>query len=67
MRTEIRNKIKESAKKYNSEDFNLFIAEEGWQDWMNEYTEAAEGEEITESECKAIEKIQKEIFDSVHE
>lgn len=36
--------------------FDLWTAELGWQDWMNEFTSAAEDEEISEAEAKEIDK-----------
>jgi len=40
--------IIESMKSYNEEDFNLYVAELGRNDWMNEFLEDEEDEEITE-------------------
>lgn len=66
MDTKIENKIKESMAKYNEEHFELYKAEAGWEDWMEEYTEAEDGEECTERELKEIEKIQEELWCEVH-
>ena len=43
-------------------EFDLYINEAGWEDWMNEYTEASEDEEISETESEEIEKEQAKIF-----
>lgn len=34
--------------------FEFWEAEYGWDTWMEEFTAAKNGEEATESECKAI-------------
>jgi hypothetical protein len=57
-------KIKEQMTKYD--DFELYIAESGWESWMEEYTDSAEGEECSETELKEIENIQKLLWDEVH-
>ena len=57
-----RKEIIESAKQYEAHEFRLFLAEEGWQDWMNDYTTAPEDQEITEAEGNIIEIIQKKLF-----
>lgn len=44
---------------YSEEDFNLFKAEYGWEDWMDNYVE---NEEITESESSEIDEILAEGF-----
>ena len=46
---------------YSEEDFNLFKAEDGRADGMNDYVEN-EDEEITESESREIDKILAEGF-----
>jgi len=64
---EIKEKIKEEVVKggYSEEEFDLYSGEAGWQDWMNDYTEADDGEECSESELAEITKIQKEAFADV--
>lgn len=64
---ETRNSLIAEAKKYGADEFELFTAELGWQDWMNAYTEAEEGEEITEKEASEIDKDLKAIFKEAHE
>lgn len=49
--------IKKDMKSYD--DFNKYINDAGWQDWMNEYVE---GEEPTEEELRYIESIQYGVF-----
>jgi len=61
------DKIIKEMKKYNSDQFSLYMAEAGWEEWMNEYTESDEGEEATEKEIKSIEAIQEKLWDEVHE
>lgn len=48
---------------YQEDEFELFKAEYGWEDWMNDYTEAEEDEPITEQEQEEIEEILKEGFE----
>ena len=54
---------------YSQEDFNIFKAEYGWADWMNDYTEAEECEELSEAEIREIDAVLEEgfkmAFDSV--
>jgi len=73
MEIEIENKIKEQMQKYKpsnmeeyEKNFELYKAEAGWEEWMNEYTEAPEGEECTEKEIKEITKKQFELWEEVH-
>ena len=47
---------------YSRDQFNLFSAEYGWEDWMNKYTEAGEDEELSEEESEEIDAILKEGF-----
>lgn len=63
---EVKNNLVEEVKKYSKDEFQLFCDEYGWADWMNEFTEAKDGEPISELECKEIDKILKEAFNSVH-
>ncbi len=56
--TEVETEIIKQAKNYNEDQYDLFIAEQGWQDWMNDYTVAEEGKQCSESEIKEIEKEQ---------
>lgn len=60
------NLIKEAAK-YGYDNYKLFEDELGWQDWMNEYTTAKEGEEASESEISEINDELMEIFFEAHE
>lgn len=50
------------AGKYDEDQFDLFKVEYGWVDWMNDYTDAAEDEEISESESDEINEILQEGF-----
>lgn len=63
---EIVEKLIKEAKKYEAYDFNLFVAEIGWEDWMNEFTDAEDGDPISEKESEEIDKILKQIFESAH-
>ena len=63
-RAEELDHIVEAVKKggYSRDEFNQFAAEYGWQDWMNDYTEAADGDPITEAESREIDKILEQGF-----
>ena len=65
------NKTKEQAmedmRRYNEDDFHLYVCEAGWESWMEEYTEAEDGEECTEREIKAIENEQAEMWNQAHD
>lgn len=54
------------AVKYNDNEYKRFEDEIGWQKWMNEYTDAKDGEECTEAEINEINKILKQAWDNVH-
>lgn len=64
---EVRERLIEEAKKYNFDELELFQAELGWQDWMNGFTDAEEGEEITEAEGNLIDDITRQAFLFAHE
>lgn len=66
MKKEIRNEIKAMMANYSKDDFELFCAEYGWADWMNDYTDAKEDEPITEREAKEIDDVLLEIWEEVH-
>lgn len=54
------------AKNYNYEELELFKAELGWEDWMNDFCDCAEAEEPTPNELKNIDITLKEVFDLAH-
>lgn len=71
MKTEIRHIFNSSLDFQNLDketqeellqEFDLKIAEDWWEDWMNNYTEAKEDEEISEKENIEIEKEQARRF-----
>ena len=66
MEIKTENEIKKDMSRYSSEQFELYVSEAGWQDWMNEYTEIEDGEIISERELQEIETIQKDLWDEVH-
>lgn len=47
---------------YSQDEFDLFKAEYGWVDWMNDYTDAEEDEEISETESREIDAVLEEGF-----
>lgn len=63
---EVRHHLIEEAKKYDSSDIELYKAEIGWEDWMEDFTDASDGECISEAECTLIEKVLDEAFDMAH-
>lgn len=63
---EIKNKLIEEAKEYEAYELDSFLAEIGWEDWMNGFTDAKEGDPISEEEGEEINKILKEIFKLAH-
>lgn len=65
--TEVHEHLVNIAKKYKDNEFKLYIAEMGWEDWMNDYTEAKEDKECSEKELENIEAIQAECFNEAHE
>lgn len=67
MNAETRINLVKEAAKYAYDKYELFEAELGWQDWMNEYTTAKEGEEASESEISKINDELMEIFFEAHE
>jgi len=58
--------IIQSMKNYNEEDFNLYVKELGWEDWMNEFIisekEDEEISEISEKDNKKIDDFLKKIW-----
>ena len=64
---ETRERLIAEAKKYNFDELELFQAELGWQDWMNDYTNAEDGEEITDAESNLIDDITRQAFFFAHQ
>ena len=62
MKKETQLKILNEMKNYNADQFELYKAQAGWQDWMNAYTDAADCEEFTAAESNKIETVQKELW-----
>ena len=65
------NKTKEQAmedmKRYNADEFHRYVAEAGYESWMEEYTGIFEdSDEITEYEGKMIDEAQREMWEDVH-
>ena len=61
-----RERLLAYAAQYSEDDLSLFIGEIGWEEWMNDFTEAAEEDPITEEEEFYIDEILKEIFWLAH-
>ena len=65
MKNKTKKQAKEDMKGYNPEQFELYVDNAGWESWMEEYTDAQDGEECTEREIKEIKSIQKEMWEDV--
>lgn len=49
---------------YGADEFERYIAEAGWQSWMQDYTGATDGEELTEREILNIEEVQRKMWNA---
>jgi len=72
MNKKIKKEIVNQAKKYSDEEYNIFEAEMGWEDWMFEFcedfeTEDGEDEMISEQDSARINSFLQECWDEVHE
>ena len=63
MKMEEMQKVIEAAKAYADDEQRRFKDEYGWADWMNQYTEAGDGEEPTEAEMDGIDKVLDEAWE----
>lgn len=66
MTKEIRERLLEMAKNYEVEEFERFVSEVGWEDWMEEFisdTEYAEEYGVEEQDIDRINEELKDIFD----
>jgi hypothetical protein len=66
MEIKTKEQIIEQMQKYNEKDFYLYSCESGFQDWMLEYTEAQDDEEITERELNKIRDIEVSLWQEAH-
>lgn len=64
MKDKIREELKKRASLYTTNELGRFIAEVGWQDWMEEYIA---NEEPTDREVEKINELLTEIFWEVNE
>ena len=64
MKDKIREELKKRASLYTTNELGRFIAEVGWQDWMEEYSA---NEEPTDREVEKINELLTEIFWEVNE
>lgn len=62
----VKSKIEKEMANYAPDQIELYLAEAGWQDWMEDYTDSADGEPITEAESKAIATLQRKVWAEVH-
>lgn len=61
---DVRKRETKTAASY--ENFDDYVAEAGWQDWMEDFTEAPDGEECSETELKIIYEMQELIWKEAH-
>ena len=61
------NKLIKIAKRYDKSELTRFLDELGWMEWMNDYTEASDGDVCTEAELCEIDRIAKIAFEKAHE
>ena len=47
---------------YDYETFENYVESAGWEDWMNDFTDSADGEECSESELIEITNIQRYLW-----
>lgn len=59
-----KERLMKSATRY--EEFDAFVDETGYEDWMDEFVENPEEDMLKESDVNRINKILKEIWDMVH-
>ena len=59
-------KLMEDAEKYKDDEFEIYKAETEWQGWMENFTDAADDEMISEKDGKVIDSILEVIFTFVH-
>ena len=65
MEIKIEEQIKKDMSSYMADEFKIYMADAGWEYWMNEYTDAEDGEPCTEVELREIEKMQQKLWDEV--
>lgn len=60
-----RNQIKAIAKAYSDAEYDQYLSDIGWQDWMQEYCKS--DSELIESEVYTINSILENIWNQVHD
>lgn len=66
MKEDTKERLVGIAKNYSYEELELFKAELGWEDWMNDFCDCADDDEPTPNELKNIDITLKEVFDLAH-
>lgn len=61
-----RKELVRSAGMYDDNEFNCFVAETGWESWMEDFTESADGEEISEYEAEMIDDVLNQAWKEAH-
>jgi hypothetical protein len=51
---------------YDDNEFNRFVAETGWESCMEDFTESADGEEISEYESEMIDDVLNQAWKEAH-
>lgn len=62
---EVKARLIESAKNYSDDEYEIFNAELGYEDWMDDFVENPD-EELTEREVEKIDRILKQVWDLAH-
>lgn len=59
-------KLRAIAAGYAADEYQRFEDELGWQPWMEDFTDAADGEVCTVGEIEAINQVLRRAWDEVH-
>lgn len=66
-KTQIYDRLVATAKHYDWEDVDLYLAEIGWDaDWMQDYVEDPDSEMLSTEECRVINGILLDAFEGAH-
>ena len=58
--------LMDRASRYADSEFDLFVEATAWEDWMCDFTDAAEGEAADEYEIHEMDEILRQIFSETH-
>jgi len=60
----IQKHLLSEAKRYDT--FHSFESELGWEDWMNNYTDAQDDDDLTQSEIETINSVLQYFYNKAH-